>query len=113
MQKINFLKLIVNNKTTIDRTNNTIVARVASVLFGVVVLAIGIVNTFWGNDPGFGIFMVLLSFVYFPPVDALIKKITGFAIPVIIKIVLGFFILWASLGVGELFYKIGLMIKQL
>ena len=84
-------------------------------IFGVLVFAIGIVNTFWGNDAGFGIFLLLLSFVYFLPVNELLKKITGFSIPKmgLIKIGHGFFIIWASLGVGELFDKIELMLGDL
>lgn len=80
-------------------------------LFGATFFAIGVVNTFWGNDPEFGIFILLLSFVYFLPINALLKKIAGFSIPKmgLVKIVLGIFILWASLGVGELFDKIALM----
>lgn len=82
---------------------------VAGWLFGVLVSAIGVVNTFWGNDPGFGVFIFLLAFVYFPPVNGIFKTKTGFSIPVLAKIVLGVFILWAALGVGELFNKIELM----
>ena len=84
-------------------------------VFGVLVFAIGLVNTFWGNDAGFGIFLLLLSFVYFLPVNELLKKITSFSIPKmgLIKIGLGFFIIWASLGVGELFDKIELMLGDL
>jgi hypothetical protein len=81
-------------------------------VFGIVVFAIGIVNTFWGNDPGFGVFILLLSFIYFPPVNVILQKWTGFSIHVIIKIVLGILILWAALGVGELFDKIDLMLKS-
>lgn len=81
-------------------------------LFGLVALAIGAVNTFWGNDPGFGIFIILLSLVFLPPVNTLIKIKTGFSIPVVAKWLLAFFILWASLGVGELFDKIDLMMAS-
>lgn len=81
--------------------------------FGVVVFAIGFVNTFWGNDPGFGIFLILLSFVYFPPVYGFFRDKTGFSIPLIGKIGLGLFILWASLGVGELFDKIRMMAEDI
>ena len=80
-------------------------------LFGLIVLAIGVVNTFWGNDPGFGIFIFLLAFVFFPPVTVFVKDKTGFLIPRVAKWILGLFILWASLGVGELFDKIDLMLK--
>lgn len=101
------------NKSSMRSDNHSVVGGLASWLFGIVVLAIGIVNTFWGNDPGFGVFIALLAFVYFPPVNTLVKKITGFNISLLIKIVLGVFILWASLGVGDLFDKIGLMMKDL
>lgn len=82
-------------------------------LFGFVVLAIGTINTFWGNDPGFGIFIVCLSFLYFPPLTALFRKKTGFRIPSILKILVGAFVLWAALGVGELFDKIDMMLTEL
>lgn len=93
----------MNNKSTIWN--------IISWIFGIVVFAIGVVNTFWGNDPAFGVFLLLLSFVYFLPVNAILKKISGFTIPRmgIVKIILGLLILWASLGVGELFDKIDLM----
>ncbi|MFD2571856.1 hypothetical protein ACFSUS_14525 [Spirosoma soli] len=90
--------------------NNTLpIGNIFSSLVGIVVLAIGVVNTFWGNDPGFGIFIVFLAFVYLPPANAILKNLTGFSIPSALKIALGVFILWASLGVGELFDKIELM----
>ena len=94
--------------------NNSIVLNVISWIFGVVFFAIGVVNTFWGNDPGFGVFILLLSLVYFLPVNDILKKMTGFSIPRmgIVKILLGIFILWAALGVGELFDKIDLMMMD-
>lgn len=84
-------------------------------IFGVLALGIGIVNTFWGNDPGFGVFIILLSCVYFLPVNAIIRNMTGFSIPGfrIVKILLALFIIWAALGVGELFDKIDLMMMNL
>lgn len=95
--------------------NNSIVLNIISWIFGIIFFAIGVVNTFWGNDPGFGIFILLLSLVYFLPVNDILKKMTGFSIPRmgIVKILLGIFILWASLGVGELFDKIDLMMMDL
>ncbi|HYV04363.1 MAG TPA: hypothetical protein VFB82_07250 [Blastocatellia bacterium] len=95
--------------------NKSIVLKVFSWIFGIGFLAIGVVNTFWGNDPGFGVFILLLSFVYFLPVNDILKRITGFSIPRmgVAKILLGICILWASLGVGELFDKIHLMMMDL
>jgi hypothetical protein len=82
-------------------------------MFGLLLLAIGFVNTFWGNDPYFGISILLASFVYFPPSNVLVRKWTGFSIHWVLKIILGLFILWAALGVGELFDKIDLMLMDL
>jgi hypothetical protein len=94
--------------------NYSVVLNIISWIFGIVFFAIGVVNTFWGNDPGFGVFILLLSFVYFLPVNEILKKMTNFSIPRmgIVKILLGIFILWASLGVGELFDKIDLMMMD-
>ncbi|HSK71863.1 MAG TPA: hypothetical protein VK892_09230 [Pyrinomonadaceae bacterium] len=94
--------------------NNSIVLNIISWIFGIMFFAIGVVNTFWGNDPGFGIFILLLSLVYFLPVNDILKKMTGFSMPRmgIVKILLGIFILWAALGVGELFDKIDLMMMD-
>src|SRR5690606_28657322 len=78
---------------------------------GLAFFAIGFVNMFWGNDPGFGAFIILLSFIYFLPVNAMLKKMTGLSIPgmSIVKILLGMFIIWAGMGVCELFDKLELM----
>jgi hypothetical protein len=85
-------------------------------IFGITVFAAGVVNTFWGNDPEFGVFILLLSFVYFPPttniLSAISKQAVGFPVPKIGKIVVGIFIVWATLGVGELFDKIDLMMQD-
>lgn len=86
--------------------------KVLNLLFALIVLLIGLINTFWGNDPGFGVFLILLSFVYVPPVTDLIRKRAGFALPAWVKIALGLFITWAALGVGELFGKIDLMLRD-
>ena len=87
---------------------------IISWLFGTLFFAIGIVNTFWGNDSAFGVFIILLSFVYFLPVNEILKKWTGFHIPKfwILKILLGMFIIWAAMGVGELFDKIEVMMNS-
>ncbi len=101
----------MNNKLETATNSTTPALYIISWMFGLLFLAIGIVNTFWGNDFGFGIFIILLSFLYFLPVHAILMKITGYSIPGIgiLKIVVGAFIIWASLGVGELFDKIALM----
>lgn len=100
------------NNISSPLNSSSVASNLTGWLAGLVALAIGVVNTFWGNDPGFGVFIFLLAFFFFPPVGAFIKAKTGFAIPTMAKWGLGFFILWASLGVGELFDKIGLMLNS-
>lgn len=80
-------------------------------IFGIVVFEIGVINMFWGTDFFFGLFILLLSFVYFLPVNALAYKLVGRTVPHLglIKLLLALFIIWAALGVGELFDKIALM----
>ena len=93
------------------------ILNMAGWIFGIAVFAAGVVNTFWGNDPGFGVFILLLSFVYFSPTSAILNDIAkqwvGFRVSTIAKIALGIFIVWATLGVGELFDKINLMMMDL
>jgi hypothetical protein len=90
-------------------SNKSLVHDIIGWLFGTLVFAIGIVNVFWGNDAVFGVFVVLVSFVFFPSVTTLVKQKTGISIPRIAKIGLGVLIIWAAVGVGELFDKIDMM----
>ncbi|MCF1716726.1 hypothetical protein L0U88_18940 [Flavihumibacter sp. RY-1] len=85
------------------------IQQLAGWFFGLVFTLIGLINLFWGNDPFYGVFVVLLALIYFPPVTYFIQGMTGFRIPVWSKVLLGAFIIWSSLGVGELFDKIELM----
>ena len=103
----------MNMKSETMTNNRSIVWNGISWLFGIAVFAIGVINGLWGNDPGFGVFILLLSLVYFPPLNSLFKERTGLSIPGIVKFLLGVFILWAALGVGELFDKIDLMMMDL
>jgi hypothetical protein len=103
----------MNNKSYTMRANTSFVLKMVSWLFGTVVFVIGAINTIWGNDPGFGVFLILLAFAYFPPTNVILKRKTGFSIPRYVKVALAIFIVWAALGVGELFDKIDLMIMDL
>jgi signal transduction histidine kinase len=93
--------------------NKSVLGNLAGWIFGLAVAAVGVVNMFWGNDPFFGVFLFLLSFVFIPPVNAFIRKSFGFSIPLVAKIILLVFIIWAAVGVGELFQKIDLMMSDL
>ena len=90
--------------------NNITPGKIISWIFSLIFFAIGVINVFYGNDPGYGIFIILLSFVFFPPVNTIIMEKTGFAVPAVLKIVLGLLILWTAVGVGELFNKVDMMI---
>ena len=85
------------------------ISNIISWIFGFLVMAVGAINTFWGNDFWFGIFLMLLAFVYFPPVTVFVRQRFGIAVPLIAKIALAIFIIWAAFGVGELFLKIDMM----
>lgn len=80
-------------------------------LFGVLFSVIGLINCFAGNDTEFGIFILFLSVLFYPPFQELFQKKTRWSIPSFVLIVLGVFIFWASLGVGELFDKIALLLE--
>ena len=81
-------------------------------LFGAVVFAAGLVNVFWGNDPEFGVFIVLLSFVFFPVTNVILSDFGGLTIPGLAKFALAILIVWMTLGVGELPDKIDLMLED-
>ncbi|WP_127136135.1 hypothetical protein [Flagellimonas oceanensis] len=86
--------------------------RIAGWFFAFLVLAIGLVNTFWGNDQGYGIFVMLSSLFFFNPVTDYLSRKTGVVIPLWVKIVLALLIFWTALGVAELSDKIDLMVND-
>lgn len=82
-------------------------------IFGILFSLVGIVNMFWGNDPLFGVFVFGSSLMFYPPLSMLFKKLSGYSIPGLVKILVGAFIIWASVGVGELFDKLDMMLASL
>jgi hypothetical protein len=70
------------------------------------------VNTFWGNDPYLGVAILILSGIYYLPIIDLIREKIENKYLTITLYVVGFLILWVSLGVGELFDKINLMLES-
>lgn len=70
-------------------------------IFGMIVFTIGALNMFWVH-PVPGTVFLLLSFVYFPSANEFFRKNFGFAIPLVFKIILGFIIIWFTLGVSDL-----------
>jgi hypothetical protein len=70
-------------------------------IFGIIVLTIGVLNLFLVH-PVPALFYLLLSLVYFPPANAVLRKRFGFSIPLAVKIVLSIFIIMFTLGVSDL-----------
>lgn len=89
------------------RSTSTAVLGVLSWVFGIIFLTIGVLNLFLVH-PVPGIFYILLSFFYFPPADALLKKKVGFVVPRAAKILVGLIVLWGTLAVGDLAEMFGL-----
>jgi hypothetical protein len=79
---------------------------------GLLFSAIGLINLRWGNDPVFGLFILGLSLLFYPPLEAWLKKRFGYRLHPVLLILLALLLLWASLGVGELFAKIRLMMAS-
>tara|TARA_B100000029_G_scaffold501786_2_gene575917 strand:+ start:215 stop:556 length:342 start_codon:yes stop_codon:yes gene_type:complete len=91
--------------------NKDFIYQCFSILFGVLVSFIGFVNTFWGNDPYYGLIILLLSLLFYLPLVDLIRTTMQKKYSFPLKFLIGFLILWTSLGVGELFDKVKLMIE--
>ena len=85
-----------------------IFVQVIRYLFAIGFSLIGLINSFWGNDPFYGVFVILLSLPFYPVFsERFIRQIRTWHL-----IILGGFILWTALGVAELFNKIALMIQS-
>lgn len=89
----------------------TTVLNSISTLLGIVFSGIALINLFFGNDPFYGLFVLLLSLLNYPFFSAQLKAKTKHTIPFWVKGLLALFILWTSLGVGELPAKIKMMLE--
>jgi hypothetical protein len=70
-------------------------------IFGTIVLAVGTLNLFLVHVVPGGIYL-LLSCIYLPPANLVLRKSFGFSIPLLVKIILGAFIIMFTLGVSDL-----------
>lgn len=91
------------------KKENSIVIAIEA-LISLVFILVGLVNLFWGNDQFFGLFIILIALVFIAPFRQWIKKITGIWIAGWLRILVALFIVWSSMGVGELPEKIDMMI---
>ena len=87
--------------------SNLAVIGIINWIFGIAFFAIGVLNVFLVH-PVPGVFYLLLSFVYFPPANAILKERFGFSIPLVVKLILGLVIVWFTLGVSDLAEMFGL-----
>lgn len=87
--------------------NRSIFKNIISWIFGTLFFVIGVLNALWVH-PVPGVFYLLLSFVYFPIINKIVRKKIGFSLPFVVKIILGFIVLWGTLAVGDLAEMFGL-----
>ena len=87
--------------------NNSKINNAAGWIFGLIVLILGILNLVLVH-PVPGIAYIVLSLIYFPPLDVLLHKKAGFTIPRAVKIILGFVIIWFTVGISDLAEIFGL-----
>ena len=87
--------------------------KIISISFGVLFSFIGFANAYWGNDPYFGLTIICISFFYYLPLIDFSRRTLSAWNLFILKIIFGFLILWASLGVGELDDKLEMMFESL
>ena len=81
--------------------------RIINWIFGLVFLIIGLLNIIY-IDLLTGIFYILLSFLYFPPIEVLTGQKLGFALPHWLKAIMWLLIMWGTLAVGDLAELAGL-----
>jgi|LULX01.1.fsa_nt_gb uncharacterized membrane protein YagU involved in acid resistance len=92
--------------------NKSLLLKFGSLIFGITFSFIGFVNIFWGNDPYYGLIILILSLMYYLPIIDLVKNLIKTNYLATAKFLIGFFILWSSSGVGELFDKIDSMLRN-
>lgn len=77
------------------------ISHLLSWAFGVLAVVIGVLNLVLVH-PVPGVAYLLASLIYFPPVNIILKRRLGFAIPVAVKIILGIIIIQFTFGVSDL-----------
>ena len=88
-----------NNTETLNR--KYFIENIISWILGIIVFTIGVLNLFLVHLVP-GIVFLLLSFLFIPQTNKLLRKNFGFSIPFVVKIILGVIIIWFTLGVSDL-----------
>lgn len=68
--------------------NSIRISNIISLVFGLLVITLGLLNIIKGNDPGPGITFIILSFLFFPVINRLLKDLFGISIPYYFKFIL-------------------------
>lgn len=76
-------------------------------IFTGIFIVIGILNVILVHAVP-GIAYIILSFIYSPMANDLLKQKLGFTIPMWAKVVFGLVVLWGTLAVGDLAEVLGL-----
>ncbi|WP_029034809.1 hypothetical protein [Salinimicrobium terrae] len=87
--------------------NSLQLSTVVSWLLGLIILTLGVLNLILIH-PVPGLIYILLSLIFFPPVEKLFRHRLGFSIPFPILVVLAVIIFWFTLGVSDLAEMYGL-----
>ena len=87
-------------------SRNNIANVVGWVFFGIFLIT-GILNTVLVHLVP-GAFYLVLSLLYLPATDRMMKSKLGFRVPFAVKIIVGLVVLWGTLAVGELAEILGL-----
>ncbi len=104
---------VMRNRLELMSEYKSTVLTLVGCLFGVGVSGIGVVSMIWGSNQAFGIFLLGVALVYFPPVNAFVKYMTGLSIPDFVKIGLAIFIICLIIGMGDLSENIYRMFMDL
>ena len=87
--------------------NNSNSWRFINWILGTIFLLIGVLNIIY-IDFLTGVFYILLSFLYVPPIEVLTEEKLGFALPNWLKAIIWILIMWGTLAVGDLAELAGL-----
>ena len=87
--------------TTNALNNDPTVSNIVSWFIGAVIFTIGALNLLLVH-PVPGTVFLLLSLLYVPAFNTLLRKTFGFAVPLAAKITLGIVVVWFTLGVSDL-----------
>lgn len=76
-------------------------------LFAFIFVMIGVLNLIFIH-PLPGVFYLLLSLIFLPPVNEFFRNKFRFSIPFVVKVILFIAIMWPTLAVGDLAEMLGL-----